>query len=76
MGDRRKKRTQTSRNNKVTLTLSDKELEAIDAYCKRYKIVSRSALIREASVRYVMGRLIDDYPTLFEKNDLDKLIVY
>jgi len=63
------------RGNKVTITLSDRELEAIDSYCKRYKASSRTAVIREGAVRFVMGKFITDYPTLFNKNDLDLLVV-
>ena len=63
------------RTNKVTLTLSDRELEAIDRYCRKYKAASRSAVIREGAVRFVMGRFMDDYPTLFEKHDMDRMIV-
>ncbi len=64
------------RNNKVTVFFNDKEMEAIDAYCKKYKIESRAALMREMTLRAVMGKFLEDYPTLFEKQDLDRLIVY
>ncbi|MCQ2204032.1 MAG: ribbon-helix-helix domain-containing protein [Bacteroidales bacterium] len=63
------------RNNRVTITLSDRELEAIDDYCKRYKSESRTSVIREGAIRFVMGRFIEDYPTLFQKSALDRLIV-
>ena len=26
-------------------------------------------------MRFVMGRFMDDYPTLFEKHDMDRMIV-
>lgn len=63
------------RGNKVTITLSDRELEAIDTYCRRYKVASRAAVIREGAVRYVMGQFVADYPTLFKQSDLDQLVV-
>lgn len=63
------------RNNKVTITLSDRELEAIDKYCRKYKSSSRTSVIREGAIRFVMGKFVEDYPTLFGKNDLDRLIV-
>lgn len=63
------------RPHKVTLTLSDRELDAIDRYCKKYKAGSRSSVIREGAVRFVMGRFMDDYPTLFDKQELDRMIV-
>lgn len=57
------------------MTLSDRELDAIDRYCKKYKAESRSAVIREGAVRFVMGRFMEDYPTLFDKKELDRMIV-
>lgn len=63
------------RNSRVTVFFNDKEMEAIDKYCQKYKVESRAALIREAALRSVMGRFLEDYPTLFEKQDLDRLIV-
>ncbi len=63
------------RSNKVTVFFNDKEMEAIDTYCKKYKIEGRAALIREMALRSVMGKFLEDYPTLFEKQDLDRLIV-
>ena len=63
------------RNNKVTVFFNDKEMDAIDAYCKKYKIEGRAALMRDFTLRAVMGKLLEDYPTLFEKQDLDRLIV-
>lgn len=63
------------RNNKITITLSDRELEAIDDYCRKYKAQSRSAVVREGAIRFVMGKFMADYPTLFCKRDLDRMIV-
>lgn len=63
------------RDNKITVTLSDRELEAIDKYCRKYKSTSRTSVIREGAMRFVMGKFVEDYPTLFGKNDLDRLIV-
>lgn len=63
------------RGNKVTISLSDRELDAINSYCKKYKVASRAAVIREGAVRFVMERFLNDYPTLFAKSELDQLIV-
>ncbi len=65
---------QQPRTNRLTITLNDEEMSAIDRYVKRYKAKSRTAVIREGALRFVMHRFIDDYPTLFEKNELDLLI--
>jgi len=63
------------RTHKATFLLNDKENEAIEAYCKKYKIVNKSRFMREAVLRTVMTRFLEDYPTLFEKQELDSLVV-
>jgi hypothetical protein len=65
----------SKRNNKVTVCFNDKEMDAIDAYCKKYRLTSRAALIREMSLRAVLGKFLEDYPTLFEKQEMDRLII-
>ena len=55
--------------------VNDKELEAIEAYCKKYKINNKSKFLRETVLRCVMEQFLEDYPTLFEKQDLDRLRV-
>ena len=49
----------------MSIALSDKELEAIDEYCKLFKAKSRAAVIREGAVRFVMKDLIDKHTQLF-----------
>ncbi|NPA37301.1 MAG: hypothetical protein GXO47_10680 [Chlorobi bacterium] len=66
----RKKRVHRS-----TFMLTDEENSAIEQYLKKYKIKNKSKFMREAVLRTVMERLLDDYPTLFDKKDLDDLIV-
>lgn len=63
------------RHHKVTVLLNDKELEAIEVYCKKYRQKSKSTFLREAALRSVMTRFLEDYPTLFEKRELDNLVV-
>jgi hypothetical protein len=63
------------RRHKVVVLLNDKELEAIETYCKKYKMKTRAGFIRDAALRTVMTRFLEDYPTLFEKQELDSLVV-
>ncbi|MBN2164817.1 MAG: hypothetical protein JW717_00925 [Marinilabiliaceae bacterium] len=63
------------RKHRAGFMLNDKELEAVDAYCKKYKIDNKSKFMRETVLRYVMEQFLEDYPTLFEKQDLDRLRV-
>ncbi|MBR8535679.1 hypothetical protein KEM09_16145 [Carboxylicivirga mesophila] len=62
------------RKHRATFLLNDKEKDAVSVYCKKYKIGNRSKFMREAVMRVVMEQFLDDYPTLFEKQDLDRLI--
>jgi len=63
------------RTNKATFLLNEKEKEAIELYCRKNKIRNKSKFMREALMRIVMDHFIEDYPTLFEKKDMDKIIV-
>lgn len=63
------------RRHKATFLLNDKEMEAVEAYCKRYKVKNKARFMRESVMRVVMDQFMEDYPTLFEKKDLDRLRV-
>jgi thiamine monophosphate synthase len=62
------------RKHRTSFLLNDKERDAVSVYCKKYKIGNKSKFMREAVMRVVMEQFLDDYPTLFEKQDLDRLI--
>lgn len=63
------------RRHRLTIQLNDPEIEALELYCKKYKVKNRSAFVRESIMRVVMNRFLEDYPTLFEKQELDRLVV-
>lgn len=63
------------REHRSTFMLTAEENSAIEMYCKKYKVRNKSKFMREAVLRTVMEKFLDDYPTLFEKEDLDELIV-
>lgn len=75
MAKKKKPQPKPRRTHKIYISLSDQEYDAINAYCKKRRVPSRAELFRQATVRFVMGKLLEDYPTLFEKKDLDELIV-
>lgn len=59
------------RRNTVSITLSDRELAAIDEYCEIFGGRSRAAVVREAAIRFVRAKLIDRHTSLFlEEVDL------
>ena len=61
------------RTHQVAFLLNEKEKEAIESYCKKYKITNRSKFMRETLIGAVMEKFVADYPTLFNKEDMDKI---
>ncbi|WP_430813461.1 hypothetical protein [Carboxylicivirga sp. RSCT41] len=62
------------RKHRATFLLNDKEKDAVNVYCKKYKISNKSKFMRETVMKVVMEQFLEDYPTLFGKQDLDRLI--
>ncbi len=58
-----------SRRNTVSITLSDRELAAIDEYCAMFGERSRASVIREGAIRFVRAKLIDRHTCLFPGED-------
>ena len=58
------------RNNKVMFTLSDEEQELINVYLKKYKISNKTRWYRETVMAFVLKDMEQDYPTLFEENEM------
>jgi len=77
MGKKNKKNTQVDpayldkqkaslrRIHRKSVLFNQQELSAIDEYCRRFKISSRSALIRHAVMERVLCGLEENHPTLF-----------
>ncbi len=63
------------RAHRTSFMLNEKEKEAIDLYCKKNKIRNKSKFMRETLMRTVMDHFLEDYPTLFDKKDMDKIRV-
>ena len=53
------------RKYRKTALFNEQELAAIDEYCRRFKVSSRSALVREALMERVLKGLEENHPTLF-----------
>ena len=63
------------RTHQVAFLLNEKEKEAIESYCKKYKITNRSKFMRETLIGAVMEKFVADYPTLFGKEDMDRITI-
>ncbi len=61
------------RRHRTAFLLNDKEKEALDVYCKKHKIKNKSKFMRETLLRTIMEHFMEDYPTLFDKKDMDKI---
>jgi hypothetical protein len=55
------------REHRQIIYLNFKEKNALNMYCEKYSIESRSAFIRETIIMAVVKKLEADYPSLFEQ---------
>ena len=60
-----KQRASLKRIHRKSVLFNAQELAAIDTYCKRFKVSSRSALIRQAVMERVLTGLEENHPKLF-----------
>ena len=60
-----KQRASLKRIHRKSVLFNARELAAIDTYCKRFKVSSRSALIRQAVMERVLSGLEESHPKLF-----------
>lgn len=51
---------------KGAILFNEKEMQAINHYCKKYKITNRSKMMREMIIGSILKKFDEDYPTLFE----------
>lgn len=61
----RQKREAGIRKHRKTILFNDKELEAIDVYCKKYKVKSKTKFCREAIIATILRQFDEDHPKLF-----------
>ena len=54
------------RTHRVTITLNDSEMRALQRYCDKYTVKNHSKLIRETLMRNILKRFVLDAPTLFD----------
>jgi len=54
------------RRNRYAILFNNRELQAIEAYCKKYKVENKTKFMRETILTEVLKRFDSDYPTLFE----------
>lgn len=60
-----KQKASLLRTHRQVLYLNDKEMAAIDEYCRRFKVTSKATLLRETIMDRILSELEENHPTLF-----------
>jgi hypothetical protein len=63
---KKKKEEDLKRIHQKAILFNKRELNAINHYCKKYKIKNRSKFMREAIISAILKKLDEDYPSLFD----------
>lgn len=58
------------RKKRLVCTVSDEEDAFIEQYLRKYKISNKSRWIRETLVSFIYQNLGNDYPTLFDEQEM------
>ncbi len=61
------------RTHKLIIALNDYEAEALETYCRKYKVENKVKIVREAIMTQIHEDFGRNYPTLFDKEELDRL---
>ena len=62
-----KKDDSLKRVHRKSILFNKREMQAIEHYCKKYKITNKSKFMREIIIISVLKKFDEDYPSLFEK---------
>lgn len=54
------------RTHRTSILFNQREQEAINLYCDKYKIRNKSKFMREVIMTEILKKFDEDYPTLFE----------
>ena len=61
----KKQKASLVRRHRQVIYLNDKEMEAINQYCEKFRVGTKTVLFREAIMEKVLKELDDNHPTLF-----------
>ena len=66
MKDRKPREKDMLRKNRHSILFNTREMNAIEAYCRKYKVENKSKFMRETIITEILKKFDEDYPTLFE----------
>lgn len=58
------------RDFRITISLNEKEYNAVNRYMDKYKINNRNRWLRETIVMHVLHKMEENHPTLFDENEM------
>lgn len=58
------------RNTTLTLRLNQREARALNIYCKRFRVRSKSEFMRRTIMQAIVGRFDAEHPSLWEQGEL------
>ena len=61
----RKQKGALVRKHRQVIYLNDSEMSAIQQYCDKFRVSTKTVLFREAIMEKVLSELDDNHPTLF-----------
>lgn len=70
MNRKKQKEDSLRRINRQAIMFNDREMNAINHYCKRFKIGNKSKFMRETIISEILKKFEENYPTLWEENQL------
>jgi len=62
----KKKEETLKRIHRKSILFNKRELNAINHYCRKYKINNRSKFMRETIIATILRQFEEDHPSLFE----------
>lgn len=60
-----KQKASLKRTHRQVIYFNDQEMKAIDEYCRRLKVKTKSSLLRSAVMEKILEGLDETHPTLF-----------
>jgi hypothetical protein len=63
---KRSREEDLKRINKKVIAFNNKELKAIDYFCKKYRVENKTRFMREAIITVILKKFDADYPTLWD----------
>ena len=58
------------RTTNLTLRLNEREARALNIYCQRFRVRSKSDFMRRTIMHAIIGRFDTEHPTLWEQGEL------